>query len=160
MKQQDEPNAGGINGIGLKPIDRGSQDFEALKNAIELHSMSRSQVEKRRDQLLVIRFKMLAYIRPGNPVEIKSAGEFLHNLIAVAGISKTHFAKYVDVHYSNMIAILNGRRKMNADLATKAEKIFGVEASVWMQVETKNELLRYAADNENTYDYSLDELVN
>ena len=65
----------------------------------------------------------------------------------------------IDCDYSNLIATLKGRRKVNPNLAIKAGRIFNISPAIWLHIESKNELSTYLKTAPSYEGYSLVELL-
>ncbi len=159
MKQVNEINEGGVNGLGESLVNTNSESFIVLKEAIRKHSASRSDADKLNDKITSLRFQMESYLSTENFSEIIPAGNFIEKLLKLTGISKKRFSAYIGYDYSNFIATLKGRRKVNPDLAIKTGKIFGISPSIWLHIETKNEILSYLKTSPPSDKYNLGELL-
>ncbi len=156
---EKEINAGGINGLGEALVNTNSRDFLELKSMIIKHSSSQSEEEKIENGILSIRFQMESYLNDPSR-QVIPAGEFLEKFLEAVSVKKKDFAKYIDLEESNLSALLKGRRKINPDLAIKLGKIFKVDPSIWLYIESKNELVHEAKEKEEPYGkYSLDDLL-
>lgn len=160
MKKNEIINEGGINGLGESLINLNSESFRALKSMIINHSTSQNETTRINNEIISLRFQMESYLSNESLEEIIPAGNFIEKLLKVTGISKKKFSNYVGFDYSNLIATLKGRRKINPDLAIKAGKIFGVNPAIWLHIESKNELLLYLNSNSSYDKYNLLELMN
>lgn len=154
MKKSNFVNEGGINGLGESLINTNSSSFKELKSLILNHYNERSEIDRMSDKILSLRFQMETYLSSDDSGEIIPAGNFIEQLIKVAGISKKRFSHYIDYDYSNLIAVLKGRRKINPDLAIKAGSIFGISPAIWLHIESKNELSVYMRSHEVVGEYS------
>jgi len=152
-------NEGGINGLGEGIVNINSEDFKILRENIKAQSALLSIDEKRSNILLSYRFQMESYVRDLN-INFKSLGYFIKGLLKELGIKSKHLANYLDYEESNFSAFLNGRRKINADLALKLGRIFQLSPSLLLHIQTLNELKSYEKDNREKYlDYSIDDLL-
>lgn len=159
MKRNKTTNAGGVNGLGESLVNTNSPSFQHLQQMIQQHHASQTTAEKMRNGIVSLRFQMDAYLTNDEVKTIVPAGSFMEQLLEVTGISKKKFSGYIDLDYSNLIATLKGRRKVNPELAIKAGKIFGINPEIWLHIESKNELQSYLATRSFDRDYSLAELV-
>ncbi len=50
-------------------------------------------------------------------------------------------ARYLDLKEPDLSAVLNGKRRINIDLALKLEQYFGIEAEIWLSIQLKNEVI-------------------
>jgi len=159
MKKRKFVNAGGVNGVGESLINTNSQSFKFLQDAIVNYSNSQRESDKVNNKIISLRFQMEAYLSSNDEETIIPAGNFIEKLLKATGISKKRFSEYIDYDYSNLIATLKGRRKVNPDLAIKAGKIFSISPAIWLHIESKNELSTYLKNSSSYEDYSLLELI-
>ncbi|MBK8654790.1 MAG: hypothetical protein IPN20_13000 [Haliscomenobacter sp.] len=135
-------NTGGINGLGESLINTNSEEFKALKRVIEAHYGAQDERVKMENGLLSVRFQMESYLNAEGPVDhIQPAGFFIERFLQAAKVSKKQFSNYIQYEYSNFIALIKGRRRINSELAIKLGQIFKVDPAVWLHIESKNELL-------------------
>lgn len=159
MKKEKEINAGGVNGLGEALVNTNSQDFTELKAMIKRLSANQSEEERIENELLSIRFQMESYLNSSS-AELVPAGAFLEQLLKAISVKKKDFAQYLGIEESNLSALLKGRRKINADLAIKLGNIFKLDPSIWLYMESRNELAQEVSEKEEPYRrYSLDDLI-
>lgn len=159
MKKEKEINEGGINGLGEALVNTNSSDFAELKTIIKKLSAGQSEEERLENALLSIRFQMESYLNDPS-AEIIPAGAFLEKLLEAVSVRKKDFAQYIGIEESNLSALLKGRRKINADIAIKLGKIFKLDPSIWLYLESRNELAQQVRENQEAYGgYRLDDLV-
>lgn len=149
----------GINGSGKGFVNVNSKDFKVLREKIQEHYNSLSNEQKRDNILFSYRMKMEKYLNNDNE-EIKEVGIFIKELIKLLNIKNKDFAKYIDYEESNISAFLNGKRKVNPDLALKIAKIFNINPILIMNIQSKNELKKFAQINEEKYrKYNIGDLL-
>lgn len=149
-----------IIGFGEGLINQNSEEFKVLQNMIKSDSLQRSQSELIENQILSLRFQMESYLEKENPKELIPIGFFLKRMVEALKVKKKMFAKYIDYKESNLSAIFKGRRKINTDLAVKFGEIFNIKPSLWLHIQSKNELLEMLNDHKEKYKkYSLDDLL-
>ena len=158
-KQQKFINEGGINGLGEALVNQNAESFKELKKMISAHSQGQPEARRTENELLSIRFQIETYLNEEGE-EIIPPGTFIEKMIEAIGVTKARFSKYIDYDYSNLIAVLKGRRKINPDLAIKIGNIFGINPVVWLHVESKNELSKYIREEKPEGNYSLAGLIN
>lgn len=152
-------NEGGVNGLGEGMVNINSEDFKTLREKIKTQSALLGVDEKRSNILLSFKFQMESYIKDNN-ISLKSLGFFIKELLQALGIKNKQLANYLECEESNFSAFLNGRRKINADLALKLGKIFQLAPSLLLSIQSLNELKNYEKDNSNKYlSYSIDDLL-
>lgn len=159
MKKSKIVNEGGINGLGESLVNTNSESFKALKDAILNHNISQSESNKINNKIISLRFQMESYLSNDETEDIIPAGSFIEKLLKITGISKKKFSDYIDYDYSNLIATLKGRRKINPDLAIKTGKIFSISPAIWLHIESKNELANYLKSSSSYDEYNLLELI-
>ncbi len=141
MAKSSNINEGGIVGTGKGTIKTQGADFKGLQEKILEQSQKRSQIKGLEDQLLAVRFSMEEYISEEQPSKLVPPGAFLNTCIEVLGIKKKDFAAYVGLEESNLSDYLKGRRKINPELAIKFGKIFNIPPRIWLDAQSKNDLL-------------------
>jgi len=152
-------NEGGVNGLGEGIVNINSKDFKILREKIQAESALLSVDERRNHILLSYRLQMESYLRDMD-INLKSLGFFIKELLKELGIKSKQLAGYLDYEESNFSAFLNGRRKINADLALKLGKIFRLAPSLLLNIQSLNELKSYEKDNREKYlNYSIDDLL-
>ena len=157
-KEKQFINEGGINGLGEALVNQNADSYKELQRIISNRSQNQSEADRTENKLLSIRFQMETYLNEESD-EIIPPGSFIEKMISAIGVTKTRFSKYIDYDYSNLIAVLKGRRKINPDLAIKIGKIFGINPVLWLHVESKNELSRYIKEEKPDRNYSLADLI-
>jgi addiction module HigA family antidote len=96
-----------------------------------------------------------------NPEELKPAGYYLEKYIEALGIKKKDFASYIGYQESNLSAILKGRRSISTDLAIKLGEIFQIDPALWLNIQSKNDLLKIIQRDKKKYNkYSLEDLLD
>lgn len=141
MEENKIINSGRINGLGESLVNTNSKDFKFLQELIKEHATTQEEEAQIENGLLSVRFQMESYLsaKP-EAADVIPAGLFVEKLLKVINVSKKQFAEYIEVDYSNFIAVLKGRRKINSELAIKLGQIFQVNPVIWLHLESKNEL--------------------
>ena len=153
-------NEGGIIGSGEGLVNQNSREFKELQRMIKERSVGMKESEWIANQLFSIRFQMESYLDTAQPEQLKGAGRFLEEFIAVLKIKKKAFAEYIDYKESNLSAIFSGKRKINTDLAIKFGEIFNVDPVIWLHIQNKNELIETLKENKSKYEkYKLKDLL-
>lgn len=161
MKDNTFLNQEGFNGSGQAHIDSQSDDFNALKLAITKHSQQQLPEERIENQLLSFQLKMEDYLNQNNPETIVMVGHFLREILKALKIKNNTFAEYIGLNKSNFSALINGKRKINFELALIFSKIFKIKPDIWINIENKNELLAIHQKNKAKYDkYSINDLIH
>jgi len=160
MKKDKFLNPGGINGTGTGVVNVNSEDFKALQQAIIEHNKKYTPEERMKYDLIALHIQMKSYISKDYDREYRSVGEFLKGYVKAIGIKNKTFAQYIDIEESNLSAIIRGKRKINLNLALKLEHIFGVDADIWLRVQSKNELQKLKEERKDDYEkYQLADLL-
>lgn len=159
MAKDKITNIGGINGLGEGLINTNAQDFKELQSMIKKLSSSQEEEERINNEFLSIRFQMESYLNSATD-KVILAGEFIEKYLKVIDVKKKDFAQYIDYEESNLSALLKGRRKINTDIALKLGKIFKINPTIWLHIESKNELILEMQKKEEDYNkYSLQDLL-
>ncbi len=152
-------NEGVIQGLGIGVVNTNSNEFKFLQKKIIEESKKQSKKQILVNHLLSLRLQMETYLRDDSE-EIKEVGTFLKDFVKVLEIKNKIFAEYIGYKESNLSALYNGTRKINIDLALKLGKIFKVDPSLWIHIQSKNELKRMREENEQEYHkYSIEDLL-
>ena len=161
MQYKEEYEEDGINGLGIGIVDTESEDFKLLQKAIIEEAKKQSPERIRANNLLSLKFQMQSYVEKRDNTELREAGFFLQELIRAVGVSQKVFAKYIDYKPSNLSALLKGRRKISIDLALKLGKTFNINPSLWINIQSKNELRKMQMQDMKKYEaYHLDALLS
>ena len=157
--QSKKINPGGINGTGKGVVNTNSQDYVGLKEAILAHAGKQSPEQKRTYALLGLKYQMETYASK-MPEAIIPVGVFLKKHLKAIDVTNKAFAKFIEVEESNLSAIINGRRKVNVDLAIKLGQVFDSNPNLWLLVQSKNEIMDIAKKRKRNYaKYTLDGLL-
>lgn len=149
-----------IIGTG-RPLDSTTEEFKQFAATVAEHSKNRTPEQKRETTIFTIYLKIWNYMQQEKPEKIISAGEFLAMFLKELNIKNKSFAKYIGYEESNLSALCKGRRKINIDLALKLGKIFDMKPSTWLNIQSKNDLLKAEQENTNKYkDYKLADLFS
>ncbi|MEL7250874.1 MAG: hypothetical protein AAFZ63_02875 [Bacteroidota bacterium] len=155
----EQINAGGINGLGEGLINTNSKDFKHLKDMIKSMSNNYNEEQRIENEFLSIRFQMESYLTE-EIVSFTPAGRFIERYLEVIKIKKKDFASYIGYDDTNLNAVIKGRRKINTEMAIKLGKIFSVNPSIWLHLESKNELQKTLDEKKTLYStYSLVDLM-
>lgn len=64
----------------------------------------------------------------------------LEEFIKPLGIAQTELATWIGVSYPRLNEIVNGKRAITPDTALRLERVFGVDAQFWLNLEVAWEL--------------------
>ena len=155
-KQIKEPQ----ENILTNRMDVGTQGFNDFQAIILKRSRERSEDQKRKIELLTLKYQMEDYIN-SETNEVKTAGEFLKVILKLLNIQQNKFANYIGLRPSNLSKLINGERPINYDLALILGKLFNHSPILWVEIQAKNELQRLADSDRSKYsNYSLNDLMS
>lgn len=140
-KKEKIINEGGINGTGEGVVNINSKDYKGLQKAVQEHYKKREKKDIIRTKLISIRLQMKTYVSTSSPSEIKTSGFFLKKFIKSIGIKNKEFANFINIEEPNLSAILNGKRRINTDLALILGLVFNINPNIWLQIQIKNDLI-------------------
>jgi len=147
------------NGSLTRPMDRNSKGFQDLKAQLASVVKEQSEKEKAKVELAGLRFMMEDYLDSPNK-DIISVGFFLKTILQTLKIKQTKFADYLSIRPSNLSKLINGERSISCDTAIKISRAFNQPASLWLQIQAKNQLVQLEREGMNKYQkYSLDDLL-
>ncbi len=153
-------NPGGINGSGKGVVNTNSKDIKVLRDVIREHAENQSPEDRVKIELFSLKLQMESYINGVTPSKIVSTGTFLKEHLKAIKVKNKVFAKYIDLEESNLSSIIQGRRKINIDLALKLGQVFGLDPNLWLLIQSKNELLQVDEKRILKYQkYRLEELL-
>lgn len=81
---------------------------------------------------------------PSEPIH---PGEMLKDELQARGISQRKFAELIDVSYSVLNEVLNGKRPITTEYALKIEAATGTKAYMWMNMQTAYNMQTARRDN-------------
>lgn len=124
------------------------------------HNANRSPARLRRNAMLAVLYRMELYIQD-NEVTVDNlckVEDFVKEFLTVLSINKTAFARFIDMDVSNLNKYYSSERRFNSELALKFGHFFHTPANIWLQIQTKNEILilqkeEQAGDKYRKYDY-------
>ena len=155
-KKYKEP----YNGVLTNRMDVESDEFNEFQAILLNKSRSQTEHQKRKVELLALRFKMEDYLK-SEGTEIKLPGEFLKSFLKIIRVRQNKFANYIGLKPSNLNKVIAGERPVNYEIALILGSIFNVEPMIWLNMQSKNELKRMTQSYKKKYtQYSLDDLIN
>lgn len=154
-----EQNEVGVNGLGIGVVNINSEEFKELQASIIKRSIKQSKKQILNNNLLSLRFQMESYLVSSDD-SIIEVGWFLKEFVKTLKIKNKLIAEYIGFKESNLSALYKGNRKINIDLALKLGRIFKVDPSLWVHIQSKNELIRMRMENEREYrKYNIEDLL-
>jgi len=146
-------------GVLTDRMDFGTKGFNEFQAILLKKARERSVIQKRNIELLTLKYEMEDYIK-SSEVELKSAGQFLKQILKTLQIHQNKFANYIGVKPSNLSKLINGDRSINYDLALIFGQLFNHDPMLWIEIQAKNELRKLLKAQRNKYyDYSLNDLI-
>ncbi len=134
-------NEGGINGTGKGVVNVNSQDYKELRKVIKEKVQDLDEKEKLKYGIISVRLQMESYVSDETMEEIIPLGQFLRKLLQLTKISNKGFAEFIGIQETNLSSIINGRRKINSELAYKLGCTFELNPNLWLAIQSKNELI-------------------
>jgi plasmid maintenance system antidote protein VapI len=122
-------------------VDREAEGYKKLRQAIIENYNTLSDQEKLSIELDGIKYSIMDYL-DSEAAHIVPPGSFIKKCLEVSNVTQKTFASYINWDTGNLTKLLNGSRKINADIALILEETFPVSAITWMKLEDKNELTR------------------
>ena len=137
------------------------EEYKLIKGRIDSFLETQSPKQKIENKILSLKYKMEDYIDQKEPENILFVGSFIRELLDIINIKDKNFAEYIGFSKYDFSKIVNGKRKLNSDLAIKLGQIFKIKPNLWIEIEIKNELFFLEKEKNNEYKkYSLDYLIN
>lgn len=148
------------NGVLTDRMDTDTSEFNQFQ-AILLNRISQqTEPQKRKVELMALKFKMEDYLQSKEKNELKLAGEFLKSYLKILGIQQKKFADYVGVRPSNLSKLLKGERPISSEMALILGRIFNQDPMLWLEIQTKNELIKLSrTKSKELKKYSLEDLI-
>lgn len=156
MKKGTEEPKGGVL---TQKMDVGTEGFDHFQAILLNKSRKRSDSQKRKIDLLTLRYMMEDYLNADDSKE-QSAGGFLKLILKTLDIQQKQFAEYIGLKPSNLSKLIKGERPINYDLALIFGRLFNHNPILWIEIQAKNELNRLLHAQRNRYSiYSLNDLI-
>lgn len=130
-----------IIGFENGDTDPESEDVKATLRMIRERVEAYTPEQKLHNKLYALRIQMYSFAKLEYTKTAKTAPEFLREFINAINVKNKDFAKYLNLKESNLSAILNGNRRINIELAFKLGQLFEMSPELWLQVQTKHEMM-------------------
>lgn len=151
----------GILGFENESDKISDAEYALIKEKINEFLKKQTPKQKIETQILALKYKMEDYIEQNNPEKVLLVGYFIEELLNMINIKDKNFAEYIGVSKYDFSKLLHGRKKLNNDLALKLGYIFNIKPTLWIDIETKNELLELEKEVKSNYkNYKLDDLIS
>ena len=146
-------------GLMTEPMVVGTEDFQDFQFFILSKSRARTKNQKILVELAALKYQMEKYLEKDQKEEV-SVGKFLKSVLEAADIRQNRFAEYIGIRPPNFNKIVRGERRLSLEQAIIIGNIFDMEASIWIGIQTKNDLRKIAKAREKNYSkYNLKELL-
>lgn len=76
-------------------------------------------------------------LQPATPIH---PGEILKDELEARGMSQKKFADLIDVSYTALNEVVNGKRPISTEYALKIEAATGIPAYIWVDMQTKYDM--------------------
>lgn len=137
------------------------EEYKLIKDKVTNFLENQSNKQKLENKILSLKYKMEDYIDQKYPQKILFVGSFIKDLLEIINIKNKTFAEYIGLSKYDFSKLLNGKKKLNSDLAIKLGQIFKINPKLWIEIEVKNELLLIEKEYSSDYKkYRLDDLIN
>ncbi len=127
-----------------------TNEFKATKSEMkELQAQilkESSRIPEKRKveyKLNALLYEMQEYIKNPNTDEVVNVGRFLEECLSTLNMKHKELASYLGLNRPNLSAIINGKRKLNTELAYILGEIFNTDGKLWLDVQVKNEWIEY-----------------
>jgi len=158
-QRKSKEDLNGEVGLLTEPMDIGTEDFKDFQFFILSKSRARTKDQKILVEITAIKYQMEKYLEEEQKEET-SVGNFLKSILKAADIRQNRFAEYIGIRPTNFNKIVRGERRLSLEQAVIIGNIFGVEPSIWIGIQTKNDLRKIAKSREKNYTkYNLKELL-
>ena len=146
------------NGVLTEPMEGNSKEFNDFKLLIKSKVENANKDDRINLALLALKFKMEDSYNSMN--ESMEVGSFLKQFIQTIEIKQSRFAEYVNMKPSNLSKLLNGDRRINIEFSLILEKLSGIEAELWLNIQSKYELEKTTKKMRNELsNYKLKQLI-
>ncbi|MBQ6166264.1 MAG: HigA family addiction module antidote protein [Muribaculaceae bacterium] len=82
-------------------------------------------------------------LKPSQPTH---PGEVLKDELAFRGISQRGLAKKIDISYSSLNEVLNGKRALNLEMAMMMEAALGIDAAPLLAMQNEYDMMMAERD--------------
>lgn len=153
-------NEGGILGFKNSSEKISAEEFKLIKAEIDKLVEKQTPEQRLKNKLTSLKYKMEDYLEKNNPDNVVAVGYFIDELLKILEIKNKIFAEFIEVSKYDLSKIINGRKKINNDMALKLGHIFSIKADLWIDIQNKNELLMLEKEDSNKYQkYRLEDLL-
>lgn len=125
--------------------DWSNDEFQEIDAYIKALYDAQSPKEKLDNVILGVCAEMENYLENENISEVKPVGYFLEAFMkafkSFAGITQKRMAEHWDITAPNLRKYIKGDRSLGVELALKIATTFNTSAQLWLDVQSKNQLL-------------------
>jgi len=151
MPKENIVNEGGILGFQNPSEKISGEEFQLIKKEIDKLVAKQTPEQKLKNKLIALRYKMEDYLEKNNPENVIEIGQFIEELLKALETKSKTFAEFLDVSKYDLSKIINGRKKLNNDLAIKLGYAFNVKPYLWIAIQNKNEQIYMEKVDINKY---------
>lgn len=146
-------------GIGLNDGHKWSADkLSKIKAIATKKNEERSSESKLKNEILSLRYQMEEYLEKEITVDDKmTIHAFVKEYLELMNIPFNKFAMFFGKKDVNLKKYTTGERKFKADLAIKFANFFHTSPELWLNIQSKNDILEFNASKDfkefEKYDY-------
>lgn len=78
-------------------------------------------------------------------------GEFIREMYLSDELNETELAKHLNVSPSTLNRILNGKSSVSCEMALRLEKVLGVLANTWLDMQNQCDLFRLKKESKDKF---------
>ena len=145
-------NEGGILGFQNPSEKISSEEFKLIKKEIDKLIAKQTPEQRLKNKLISLSYKMEDYLEKNMPESIVEVGQFIEELLNILGIKSKIFAEFMEVSKYDLSKIINGRKKLNNELAIKLGHFVNIKPHLWIAIQNKNEQICMEKEDSNKYE--------
>lgn len=159
-KEENIVNEGGINGSGTSFFNISDEELDILDKKVKAVYQNQTSEQKLKNKITSLRYKMEDYLEQNDSEKLILVGNFIKEILDIINIKNKVFAEYIGLSKQELSKVINGRRKLNSDLALKIGSIFNIDPYLWLDIQNKNELFMLKKESNQEYKrYKLEDLL-
>jgi addiction module HigA family antidote len=160
MKNNKEKNRVFNQGVLANGFTASKSEMNELKANMLKASNAIPDKMKIQYKLNALVFEMEEYLKNDSAEEVIAVGSFLQECIKVLNVKNKDLAEYLGMEAPNLSAVINGKRKLNIELADILGQIFNSDGKLWLDVQIKNDWIRYTHSKPKAKKkYTLEQLI-
>ena len=132
-------------GIRLNDGEKwGSAKLEQIKAIARRKTDERTPDNKLKNQILSLKYQMEEYLEKDVSTKEKTTIHFfVKEFLETMNVPFSKFARFLGQKDVNLKKYTTGERKFNADLAVKFSYFFHTSPELWLNIQSKNEILEF-----------------